>query len=719
MYLKLNFPQETITTAIIISDFSFTEVYYNDLSPAENSIRLTIQFNTNIANLLKININNNIKAEIINTDESNYFVGYIKKNVSFSKATINGNISIEIVSPSALLAQQLESEEWKTQITLTNAISYLLEKCGIVDYNLSNLPSVVLPVFHYEQEEQIKQIITELLFEYGFCFDFDNDGIFICNPLFNQPPEEIENIFIDGSNGNIIGNVAQILQERRFDGVSAEFRKLVQKNNQLIFKDESDHVVAANGYLYDNESGTFTNYDCTVGEPFYIQSINNWKVGNPSYSISMASPENAQFKGTFENKGIKGLLTVKNKLITDQTINNVEVYGSGYFFPEEAEKAISADGKNTEEITLDYIFDSSHAAELASNLRNYYKYSFMKVTLKSYSDFNYGSFVLVSVGGMGTIKGRIIQKKKTLESLLIEYTIEAIAEFEPAEIKRETSASSNNGAAIKEEITEEITPIIEDIVAPVVVSKIPRYRGTVETLPDNRDLYNLGDWVFLKTATETEEIGLYKNEETGWSLILYTADGSNDSYFASAAKDCLSYANTSEEIGSYALAYISKLFTNKIVVTGSIESDNFSEDNNTGFLLDAETGNIIANNGIFRGQVATDENLGYFVPNTGGKYIKTITIRNTNSEKKMYNYKFYIYAPNNIQSNNERSLLLADLIVNFSTQGQDRKSAIISGIIYDNNTIITTTYTADKYCTITFYGRAGDSLYLTKILLKG
>lgn len=737
MYLKIYFPQETITTSIITSDFVYTQVYYNDLQPAENSARFTILFNQNIANKLKQNINNNVKVEIKNADETNYFSGYLKKNVSFSKASRNGNISLEVVSPSCLLNEQFKEEYWATEISLNNAVEYILEYCGISDYNLSNLPSVVLPVFHAEKDADIQSELRELLFEYGVVYDFNNDGVFICNPLFNQPPETITQVFADGKRGNILGLVSQSVQERKFDGVSAEYRRLINKSNQLIFSDTSDHVVTSGGNLYDNESGTYTEYDSTVGKPFYIQSIDSWKVGTGSEVITNRNPETSKLKGTFENYGSRGLLIVKNKLLVDQTINLVEIKGSGYFYPEEAEKAVTQDGKKLDEIILDYVFTKERALALAESLSNYYKYSNFKLTLHSYDEYTYGSFVSVSIGGMGTIKGRIVQKKRTLQSNLIEYTIDAIDEFEEATIDIETTASSNSTGAITQEVVKQIEPQIEGIVAPVVSQSIvtlsPRYRGKVETLPDvDIPPYNLGDWVFLSVAEMDgeevlREIGLYKKSKdsvTGlyhWELIPYNSDGSTDTYYNAATSDLLVYYTSEDDnVGAYARAYINHLFVNKLVIGegGSIQSSNYSEENGTGFLIDSN-GDIKANRGYFRGQVATDENLGYFVPSSDGRYIKTITIRNTNSEKKMYNYKVYIYAPNNIQSNNERSLLLADLIVNFSTQGQERKSAIISGIIYDNNASITTTYTADKYCTITFNGRAGDSLYLSKILLKG
>src|SRR5574344_1372778 len=105
MYLKLSYGTIEHTTEFITSNSSYKleEVYYNELSHADNSCSVKIPFNVDMQNFINDYSDNSILAQIKNTDGTNIFTGYVRKNYDFSKAQKNQALSLELVSPSFLL----------------------------------------------------------------------------------------------------------------------------------------------------------------------------------------------------------------------------------------------------------------------------------------------------------------------------------------------------------------------------------------------------------------------------------------------------------------------------------------------------------------------------------------------------------------------------------------------------------------------------------------
>jgi len=75
---------DDIKTADIIKDgFQLSEIYHNELKPADNGVKCKIPYDMQIADALKININRDIKIRIEDVDRDgnrkNIFVGYLQK----------------------------------------------------------------------------------------------------------------------------------------------------------------------------------------------------------------------------------------------------------------------------------------------------------------------------------------------------------------------------------------------------------------------------------------------------------------------------------------------------------------------------------------------------------------------------------------------------------------------------------------------------------------
>lgn len=127
-------------------------------------------------------------------------------------------------------------------------------------------------------------------------------------------------------------------------------------------------------------------------------------------------------------------------------VRKLDIYGNAYIATA-TETVVSSTGTKIKEIELKYVYDKDKAQKFAVNLANYYRFCNFEITAKSFYDFDLGSYIKVSDYGIGTYYGRIIQKKRTLKNDCIEYKIETITDYTPAQIEKLKSTKQNVNAA--------------------------------------------------------------------------------------------------------------------------------------------------------------------------------------------------------------------------------------------------------------------------------
>lgn len=417
--------QSVYESDIIISGFVHTDIYYNALSPADNSIKLSIPFSLDIANALKTHCNDTISAVISNDNQTPYFTGFLRKTFSFEKKQTNKAIPLELVSPSFFLDKNVPEKICLIDNTVSQIVTSLLSSAGITAVGTVTISNVV-PVFTADEEETFSAILKTLLFEYGYVYDFDHAGSFQLLPLFNQPLSVVHEF---SGTVNCYGAITQSASERKHDSVRASFKKIEYHQNILIFSDTQGATetqdcvieISAGEYLFGEEENYLT-YDSTQGEVVLATAI---------------TPDIAAETGIVSeitNSGKSALVTMRNTSAVTKHIYRLNIKGNAYVVASEGQ-AVSASGSSQNEIALKYISDADTAQIFAQQLHNYYQYSNFTVELKSKDNVIKGSFVSVSSEGMGTIIGRIIQKKHYFETELISYVIESVSDFVPGQIE--------------------------------------------------------------------------------------------------------------------------------------------------------------------------------------------------------------------------------------------------------------------------------------------
>lgn len=453
---------DDIKTADIIKDgFQLSEIYHNELKPADNGVKCKIPYDMQIADALKININRDIKIRIEDVDRDgvrkNIFVGYLQKSAKFEKTQRNQPISLNIVSPSYFLDKTLDSAIVAVSKSVEYIIKALLKKANVNEYGKIKIPQV-LPYFSAEKGKSIKAILTELCFEYGKSYYFDNNGVFQLCELFSDLPLNLKDIKQTFDGSNCLEKITITAKEKDADAIRATFKGVEVFNNTLLFSDtqnakDSDKCqieIQPNKYIFDEKYNKL-KYDSEHGTVLYVKSIKSDCIFDSGVEWNIE-----RFDQDRTDLLTEACLTAKNTTGSKRYCRKLDIYGDA-FIQTKINTVVSSEGTKEKEFTLEYIYDSEDAKDFARNLANYYRYCNFVLTLKSAVDYPLGSFVTVNDYGIGTYIARITKKTKKLTEKAISYTLENISEYEPCTAQEYASAidsavnkSGKNGIAGKQ-----------------------------------------------------------------------------------------------------------------------------------------------------------------------------------------------------------------------------------------------------------------------------
>lgn len=495
MKIRFEFKNGILERDFITDSFEITEVYFKNLEPADNTAKLKIPFDTEIANKLKA-FKEDIRVRIVNDDNSYLFTGYLRNDFSFTKTQRNEPIQIEIVSPSFLLDKDLKEPITEFKKTVDEIIKKLLKKAGV-----TNIPDTginnILSVFIAKDGDNIKEIITNLCFEFGYVFNFDNDGLFRVYPLFNIP--ETQNITQTFDGTNILQSVTMNKKEQEADNIHAEWSRIDYKERTLIFSDTQNATdidkcnikISPNSFVFDTEEN-YIKYDSTLGEIFCVKKITSTDIIADSgidYSVT--------------NLGKKGLFTAKNNTGLEKLIRKFDVYGDAYI-KTSSNITKSSKGYKIKKYELFYLNTKQETENLVQKIQNYYEYADFTLSLKSKTDYALGSFVKVFENGIGTIYARIIEKKKQYKSSF-DYKLDAISEYTPAEIKTIGSIPNTQETAEKKSI-----PPIPDNITCIAYKDGIKINWNVET----QGIENAIDYFIIEITKDNNTVTTLKTTNT-------------------------------------------------------------------------------------------------------------------------------------------------------------------------------------------------------------
>lgn len=427
-----DFHADYITTSLVIN-----ENYYKDLKPVDNSCKLDAVYTIQLSNLLKLYAEEDIKAIVYSDDDVILFSGFLRKTFTFTKTQRNQPISLEIVSPSYFLDKELKNDVFKTSDTVGTIINAIGSDLGLQLH--CNLTEIV-DFFHAKKGTKAKELITQLLYEYGYTYDFNNLGVFVTYPLFNVPGEEVSHAF---TGLNCLEQIQIKRNEKQYSGVTAKWQKKEYLTDTLLYEDTQGATtsfacsidVAPRSYMYGNENEEgkhYLNFDSTKGKVLYASNI--WPVVSGTYIESLVTE--------YENCGDSVLWSAYNpSMVVTATYHKFQWWGRAWVAVSENENKTTVTGDKSLSLDIKYLNDSSLINDFIQKVADYYRFSLFNLTVKSKDDVILGSFVSVEDYGIGKITGRVIAKNTDYRGIYT-YTIESISEYEPASMDSESNSIS-------------------------------------------------------------------------------------------------------------------------------------------------------------------------------------------------------------------------------------------------------------------------------------
>lgn len=436
------FDEEDPTTSdILTNSYSKNEVYYNRLKASDGAVSFTVPYNSTLAAYLKTSIDSDVFVQI-KDGNTNLATGYLHKQVNFERTQRNQPIAITLDSPSFMLDQSFDQNYVFENKTVAYMIRFALNLAGIVDAYIGTLNlTTSIPFVSVSSGNSIREFISELCFEYQKVFYFDDDGVFQVSTILdtsNSYPATF-------NNNNILDKLVIQAKDHEADYVSGEWNKIELKTNTLLFSDTqnaegSDKCrisIPAGEYVFGEEENLLTA-DSTFGEVVGISAITQKLITADTgitWTLDLADVDRPE----------QMRLVAQNTTGTEKFIRRLDIYGDAYINTGVVSE-VSSTGLKVKDFGLKYIQDQSIARSLVEALANYYRFSNFTLSFKSKAVAPLGSFVSVT-DSSGVYNGKVIQRRKYLNTDVIEYVVETIEAFEPAEIVQTKQTNKGTNAA--------------------------------------------------------------------------------------------------------------------------------------------------------------------------------------------------------------------------------------------------------------------------------
>lgn len=439
-------------------DFIKNEVLYTDLKPAETTVSFSVVPSTTLNNKLKT-----FTSEVpvkISKDTVRWFTGYIRKTFSFKKIQRDQPIKIECVTAAFLLKKKISVHTAYTSVTVSGLINNLLLQAGVTA-PFMNIPTIsnVIPAFLVEADDGkiYYDIISTLLYEYGYVLSINELGVFGAKQLFLSSTTTSQEF-----NGlNCLNEITQEKKEETYERTRVEWTTTSTLTGQTIFSDTTGAtgankcqitILPEEYYSPDPDIHTWNaEYKIDGKEIIYCYDVVQDIIKDSDISI------------TFVPGNVKAALTIYNtSTLYSQVIRKLDLKGTAIL---KGDRCFSecpvAPSEKQYEYAGEYLYSKVAGDALANGLASYYSLSDFTYTLSSKVDYALGTCAIINE--MGSVTARIIQKKTNALDGIINYTLEAISEYTP-ELVTNTITGSRPApiSAVLEAIIANVPTLVYD-----------------------------------------------------------------------------------------------------------------------------------------------------------------------------------------------------------------------------------------------------------------
>ena len=405
---------QTVTgNDLLTRSISIEHRLLDGLKPSSDKAQLSIRKGAPVTEDI-IRTEGDINAVLMDGSET-LFTGYVSTNFSWSVTDYGEetlSITIEDVG-TRLLEKSFITEGFHLfQCEAYRAVEAIAERAGITISPDSQKPTVAV-VRSVEGDESCKELLTELLYELGYVYAFDEYGEMYLHKVSVTTLSGIPSV--DSSSLVSVGGTAVSLRKkiRQYRTARVSFQRLGEADDYLVYRDTTGQ---GDGHPYcyhelqggERFDGT-ENYTLTGGEtrtPAYIEAVNAASeteiVGSNEIVavtdlrtvFAAASGSINAFCSLAGGKYIK--VHAENTGRTPAYITRLDAYGSILYVKDEnaviaSGGSLSTDDGSTLKEEMEWIHDEENAKAHANLLASYQRNAGSEYTFTSFLELAPGS----------------------------------------------------------------------------------------------------------------------------------------------------------------------------------------------------------------------------------------------------------------------------------------------------------------------------------------
>jgi hypothetical protein len=427
--------QIDISSNVLMDSLKKSERMFSaDLKPVMNTCEFVMIRRPSVFNSV-LESEDDILIEI-KQDDDFWFVGRVRKNsFTFNIATLAEPAKVECTDNTILLKKKITTTQqfagYKVaQASKANSLFHsLIVQAGwdIDDTAASDINKTIDYLVTIENEQTYEQVISKLLFEFGYVYYQKPNGDIDVYNLFPVDTSTTDALQSSDDGNNILKNINIDLNDRNYEAVRLKYYTHETISGALVFSETTggDSTFKANipilaGEYWPADSDTISSYlEYSIADKEIIT------VTSPTVTIAASAYIQQQ---EFTNLYRRAKVSYRNTGASTYDINLFDITGNA-IVKGDINITIREIVENTEKVSeyeCQYITTEADAIILATGLSNFYRYGNKIITARSKDLFDIGAFVDVKEQYNLNFTIRCVIQEIHTNAFLEEYTYRCV-----------------------------------------------------------------------------------------------------------------------------------------------------------------------------------------------------------------------------------------------------------------------------------------------------
>jgi len=435
-----------VTALVDVQSIVRNKRLFTEMKPNSNKLNFRMQFSASVWASL---IASTSVSVAVTRDAVTYFTGIVSPN--YETTITDGRKWIELIAEDFTLSKLgVQIGDITTYAgyavctplaTATSLVHAIATAAGVS--LAAGLPTITSTVPYVcilpDDKSTWGDILGGILFEYGYCHSFLDDGTLTIFQTVNTGTITTTSTFlVNAATGNVRDQIKARKTPDKYDDIRVDFDTVTLKTGKVLFEDTSGATGTQNCNIALEATGNADGKDYYPIGARDAEIFLDWKSPDGTVWIATSAAMDATVGGSISmsrsltNYYRRASFAYRNPSASVAYITKLRITGDAYFLEaKNTARSNTTGGSVLLEHKARYIFTSALAQALANRVNQYYQYSDFTYELKSHDNFDLGAYVLLSdpVYLGVSQKCRIVGKVNDESTASISYTLEAVADY--------------------------------------------------------------------------------------------------------------------------------------------------------------------------------------------------------------------------------------------------------------------------------------------------